>query len=347
MKLDYEPFELEFRHTWNISRISIQADTNYLVRLEHTGITGYGECCIVERYGESAQATERALAQARALFADADPWRYLDIENMLRANFPSLASLRAALEMALLDWLGKALNLPLFKMWGLNPSHSPRSSFSIGLDTPENMRKKVLEVPDDPILKIKLGVDNDREIVRAVREMTDRPIRVDVNEGWKNVTAAAERIQWLHTQNVEFVEQPLPAGKLAETEKLRALSPLPLIADEEVHTSKDIPRIAGAYDGINIKLMKSGGLLESLRMIHVAHALGLKVMLGCMLETSLAVTAAAHLAPLADYCDLDAHRLIIDDPFQGLEVEKGRLILPDRPGIGVEWRGKTAITDNQ
>jgi L-alanine-DL-glutamate epimerase-like enolase superfamily enzyme len=196
----------------------------------------------------------------------------------------------------------------------------------------------VREAGDYEVLKVKLGSDDDREMLTAVRDTTDRPLRVDANEGW-TIAGALERLEWLARLGVEFVEQPLPADRLEQTRALRRRSPLPFFADESVHTAADVPRLVGAFDGINVKLMKCGGLGEALRLIAVARAHGLRVMLGCMIETSLGVTAAAQLAPLADAADLDGNLLIANDPFEGVKVARGRLVLPDAPGLGVVGRG--------
>ena len=221
----------------------------------------------------------------------------------------------AAIDMALRDLAGKRLGAPLWELLGIDPRPTPPTSFTIGLDTPEVVARKVREAGDFEILKIKLGSDEDRAVLEAVRDVTDRPVRVDANEGW-TLEEARERLEWLAGMGVELVEQPLPADQLDESRELRRLSPLPIVADESVHRAADIPRLAEAFDGINIKLMKCGGLGEALRMIHVARAHGMKVMLGCMIESSLAVTAAAHLSPLVDWADLDGNLLVTNDPFR-------------------------------
>jgi L-alanine-DL-glutamate epimerase-like enolase superfamily enzyme len=239
--------------------------------------------------------------------------------------------------MALHDLAGRRLGVPLYELLGLDGSRTPQTSFTIGLDTPEVVARKVKEAAAYPVLKVKMGSADDREVLAAVRDSTDRPIRVDANEGW-TPAEALERLDWLARLRVEFVEQPLPAGQLEETRALRRRSPLPFFADESVHRAEDIPRLAGAFDGINIKLMKCGGLAEAMRMIAVARAHGMRVMLGCMIESSLAITAAAHLSPLVDTADLDGNLLLEDDPFTGASVVDGRIVLPDGPGLGVRRR---------
>ena len=221
-------------------------------------------------------------------------------------------------------------------MLGLNPENAPLTSFSIGIDTPENMQERVREMAHMPIFKIKLGKENDREIITAIRQVTDHTIRVDANEGWKDREEAIKNIEWLEKQNVEFIEQPMPAAMLEETAWLKERSPLPLIADEAVKKTADIPKLAEAYHGINIKLMKSGGILEALSMIHIARAMEMQIMLGCMVETSVAISAAAQIAPLVDYIDLDGNLLLKEDPYTGVKHKTGRLIFNELPGLGIE-----------
>jgi L-alanine-DL-glutamate epimerase-like enolase superfamily enzyme len=243
----------------------------------------------------------------------------------------------AAIDMALRDLAGKRLGVPLYELMGIDPSSMPVTSFTIGMDTPEIVEQKVREAANFKVLKVKMGSKDDDRVLETVRSLTDCPVRVDANEGWALEDAVA-RLEWLQEMGVELVEQPLPADQLDEMRELKKQSPLPLFADESVSHSDDIPRLADAFDGINIKLMKCGGLGEALRMIHVARAHGMKIMLGCMVESSLAVTAAAHIAPLVDFVDLDGNLLISNDPFIGAEVREGRLVLPSEPGLGVRVR---------
>jgi L-alanine-DL-glutamate epimerase-like enolase superfamily enzyme len=206
---------------------------------------------------------------------------------------------------------------------------------SIGIDTPELTKKKVAEAAEFPVLKIKVGLDSDEATLAAVRSVTNKPLRVDANEGWKSKEEAARKINWLQSLGVEFIEQPLPVAMHEETRWLRTKVHMPIFADEACLHLQDIPKLAEAYDGINIKLDKCGGIWEALRMIHTARAHGMKVMLGCMISSSAAIAAAAHLSPLVDYADLDGFLLISNDPFRGVTVEKGQLLLPDRPGLGI------------
>jgi len=219
---------------------------------------------------------------------------------------------------------------------GLDISQTPLTSYSIGIDRPEIIREKVKQAEEYPVLKIKLGGKNDEEIIKNIRGITDKPIRVDANEGWKDRETAAKKIDFLVKQNIELIEQPLPEGMNEETAWLKDRFDIPLIADESVKTAKDIPELRGAFDGINIKLMKSGGILEAFKMIHLAQTFDMDIMLGCMIETSVAISAAAQLAPYARWIDLDGNLLISNDPFSGVKVKEGGLIYPEKAGLGVE-----------
>jgi L-alanine-DL-glutamate epimerase-like enolase superfamily enzyme len=327
---------LDLIHTWTISRNSSDFKQNVFVKLEKDSIVGYGEAAPNVRYGENAELTTQRIEEARHLFTSADFFHYIDIKNELDATILDQSCAKAALDIALMDWIGKALNVPLYKFWGLDTANTPKTSFSIGIDTAEVIKQKVREAAPYPILKVKVGTDRDEEIINAVRSVTDKPIRVDANEGWKTKEEALEKIHWLASKGVEFIEQPMPSTMIEETAWLRERVEMPIVADEAVKSAADIPKLARAYDGINIKLMKSGGLLEALRMIQMAKALKMKIMLGCMIESSVAISAAAHLAPYVDWADLDGNLLISNDPFSGVKVDKGQFVYNDKPGLGVE-----------
>lgn len=329
---------LVLRHTWTIARNSSDYKDNVFVRLERDGVAGWGEAAPNVRYGESAEKTVAALERARRLFKSGDWFGYVDLRRRWEGVIEGQSCACAALDMALLDWVGRKLDVPLYRFFGLDKDKAPVTTFSIGIDTPEVIRRKVREAAEFPVLKIKVGRDNDAEILGAVRDVTDRPLRVDANEGWRDKHVALEKIRWLQGLGVELIEQPLPATMLAETAWLRRRVDIPVIADEAVKTAADIPRLAEAYDGINIKLMKAGGIQEAMQMIHVARAFGMKVMLGCMIASSVAISAAAHLSPLVDYADLDGHLLIANDPFVGVTAPKGRLVLGNETGLGVTER---------
>ncbi|MCU0915282.1 MAG: dipeptide epimerase [Planctomycetes bacterium] len=329
---------LLLRHTWTIARNSSDFKENVFVRLERDGVVGWGEAAPNVRYQQSADETLAALARVRSLIEAGDWFQYVSLRQQWERAIPEESCACAALDMAVLDWVGRKLNVPLYRLLGLDAAQAPVTTFSIGLDTPEMIKQKVKEAGDFPVLKIKVGTANDEQIVGAVREVTDKPLRVDANEGWHDKEQALEKIRWLQRMGVELIEQPLPAARLEETAWLRERVEMPILADEAVTRAADIPRLATAYDGINIKLMKAGGLQEALRMIHIARALGLKIMLGCMIESSVAISAAAQISPLVDYADLDGNLLVSNDPFAGVTVDRGRLILPDRAGLGVSER---------
>jgi len=325
--------ELELTHTFRLARGASDVRQTLVLELEEEGLVGLGEAAPIDRYDQDCASAARA-AEAMAQHLTS-PLAYDSAASSVAV--PGEVAAEAAMDMAVCDLAGKKLGVPLYELMGIDPRQAPVTSFTIGMDTPEVVEAKVREAGEYEVLKIKMGSDEDRQILEAVRGVTDRPLRVDANEGW-TLEGAQSRLEWLESMGVELVEQPLPAGQLEEMRELRRLSPLPLFADESVYRAADIPRLAGAFDGINIKLMKCGGLGEARRMIAVARAHGMQVMLGCMVESSLAITAAAHLSPLVDFADLDGNLLIDNDPFVGVTVKGGRLVLPEGPGLGVRPR---------
>ncbi len=337
MQLRWRLHELHLRHPFTIARGSSVTRQVVVTELEHDGIVGRGEAAPITRYGESVESVQRFLSTLD-LKSFPDPFLLESILDAVDAHQPGNAAAKTSVDIALHDWIGKRLGVPLWKYWGLDPSRAPLTSFTIGIDSPAVVEEKVREAEGFPILKIKLGGDDDKAVMRAVRKATDRLVRVDANEGWKTKEEAVARIHWLEQEGVEFVEQPLPASEISATAWVRDRVTMPLIADENSLRLHDVPALMGAFDGINIKLMKCTGLREARKMIHAARACHMKVMIGCMIETSVGITAGAHLTPLLDYADLDGNILITDDPFAGVRVENGRLILPDDPGLGVHPR---------
>jgi L-alanine-DL-glutamate epimerase-like enolase superfamily enzyme len=326
---------LFLQHTWTISRNSSDYKDNVFIRITRDGVSGYGEAAPNVRYGEDSGMTTERINAVKPLFDKYDLWQFAELKDEIFKTITDQNCARCALDIAIMDWIGKKLNIPLYKFLGLNKDKTAVTSYSIGIDTPEVIKQKIHEAESYPILKIKVGKENDEEIMDTVRSVTDKIIRVDANEGWKTKELALEKIKWLKTMGVEFVEQPMPADMLAESQWLRERVDLPIVADEAVKTAADIPKLATAYDGINIKLMKAGGIQETLRMIQLAKAMNLKIMLGCMIESSVAIAAAAHLTPLVDWADLDGNLLLREDPFSGLKVEKGKIILNDQAGLGI------------
>ena len=334
MKLSWKQYDLQLRHTFRTSRSASDVTNVIITEFEHEGIIGYGEASPIKRYKEdigtvTAFLKKLHLAEFQSPFLLEDILRYVD--SIAEGN----ASAKCAVDIALHDWIGKKLNVPLYQLLGLNPKETPPSSFTIAIDSKEIIEQKVREAEEFPILKVKLGSENDKQIINTIRAITDKKLYIDANEGWKEKHLALERIKWLCDQNVEFVEQPMPASQYDDLKWLHGKSDLPLIADESVHRLQNIPELAEAFDGINIKLMKCTGLREAMRMINAARAFNMKVMMGCMIETAVGISAAAQLAPLLDYADLDGNVLITNDPFDGVRNIGGELRLLNKPGIGV------------
>ncbi|MBN1208394.1 MAG: dipeptide epimerase [Myxococcaceae bacterium] len=332
-QLNARVIELPLRHAWTISRGTSTSKRNVLVELRSGGHVGFGEAAPNVRYGESAETVLEALSRLEPVL-DGDLRCFRELSEALQEALPGNGAAKAALDIALHDLAGKALGAPLYRLLGLNPQRMPITSFSIGIDEPETLARKVREAEPYPVLKVKLGAERVREVFGAVRAATSKVVRVDANEAW-GPQEALEHIEWLATQGVELVEQPLPAADVEGAKWLRARSPLPLVADEALLRASDVPRLAEGYHGINVKLQKAGGIREALRTIDVARACGLKVMIGCMVETSVGIAAAAHLGPLADWLDLDGNLLLSEDPFIGHPVVEGRIQLGEGNGLGV------------
>ncbi len=334
-RLETEIVRLKLRDTWTVATSTSDYRDNLHLRFTAQGVTGLGEGAPLARYGERAPEAQQALESLRGWIEKADPWQFARLMEEIFRRLPGQYAAKCALDVALMDWVGKKLGVPLYRYFGLDPGQTPVTTYSIGIDTPEVTRRKVREAEEFPVLKIKVGLAGDEATLEAVRSVTRKPLRVDANEGWKTKEEAVRKIHWLEKQGVEFVEQPLPAALIEETRWVRSRVHIPIIADEACLHPADIPKLVGAYDGVNIKLAKCGGILQAWRMIQVARSLGLKTMLGCMIESSVAVTAAAHLSPLVDYADLDGNLLIANDPWRGVQVRRGKLILPDGPGLGL------------
>jgi L-Ala-D/L-Glu epimerase len=336
MKLRFRPYTLELKHAFTIATSSRTTTPVMMVEIEKDGVVGYGEASMPPYLGETHESAAAFLARVE-LGRFSDPFQLEEILPAIDAIAPGNCAAKAAVDIALHDWVGKKFGAPLHRLWGLNPAKTPVTSFTIGIDTADMVRQKTREAEIYKIIKVKLGrgSENDRMMIEAIRQVTDKPITVDANQGWKERDEALRMIEWLAARGVEFIEQPMPKEQIDDTAWLHARSPLPLIADESVQRLADVARARGVFHGINIKLMKSTGLREAHTMIVLARALGLKVMLGCMTETSCAISAAAQLSPLADWADLDGALLIKNDLFDGATIVDGKVMLPDRPGIGV------------
>lgn len=333
MLFSTETIRLNLNHPFRIAREYSEYKQNVLVRISDGGFTGIGEAAPSFYYEEDAGSVMRVIKEASTLVAD-DPFELEDTMIRLASRFPSDSSARAAVDIALHDLVAQRLGVPLHRWLGLDPSRTPVTSFTIGIDEPKKVLSKVREATGYPALKVKLGSEQDLKIMHTIRSETDARIRIDANGGW-TVDQAVEMVKRLSDFDVELVEQPLPPGSPKDWSKVREAASMPIIADESVLTSSDVPAMVGLVDGINVKLMKCGGIREALRLIHTARAHGMLVMIGCMIESSVAITAAAHLSPLADYADLDGNLLISNDPMVGVTVQNGHLVLPQEPGIGI------------
>ncbi len=333
--LETEIVRLNLRHAWTTVMSSSMYRDNLHLRFTRDGITGRGEGAPIVRYHEDAESAKRAVQSVSQHVAASDPWRFQKMMAGIFSRIHGEYAAKAAIDIAIMDWIGQKLGIPLYRYFGLDRDDTPVTTLSIGIDTPEVTRQKIREAADFPVLKIKVGLQSDEATIQAVRTVTPKPIRVDANEGWRDREEAVRKINWLESQGAEFVEQPMPASMIEETRWVRRRVHIPIIADEACLHPRDIPRLVDAYDGVNIKLMKCGGILEAYRMIQIAKSLGMKTMLGCMIETSIGVTAAAHLSPLVDYADLDGNLLIANDPYVGVRVKKGKLLLSEAPGLGL------------
>ena len=335
MTLKFFPYELKLQHVFTVATYTRTTTPDVQVEIEYDGVTGYGEASMPPYLGQTVNSVT-AFLQKVDLAQFNDPFQIEDILTYVDSLSPADSAAKAAVDIALHDLVGKLLGAPWYRIWGLDAAKAPNTTFTIGIDTKEVVRQKTLECADKfNILKVKLGRDNDKEMIETIRSVTNLPIAVDANQGWKDREKALDMIHWLKERGIVMVEQPMPKEQLDDMAWLTERSPLPTFADEAIQRLADIRRIEGAYTGINIKLMKCTGMREAWKMLNYARARGMKVMVGCMTETSCAVSAAAQLAPVVDFADLDGNLLIANDRFKGMEVVKGKITLPDRPGIGV------------
>lgn len=337
MRLSAEALDLKLAQPFHIARGVQREANNVLAHIEHDGLVGTGEGAPKTYYGETPASALAALTLFAHELGD-DPGAIEDILARLDRTLHGNAAAKTAVDIALYDLMGQRLGVPLYRLWGLSDAHPLATSYTIAINTPAVMAANARTAGAIyPVLKIKLGTPHDVAMVRAVREATNATLRVDANAAWTAKEAIAT-INALVPYNVEFVEQPVARGDLEGLRLVREHVDVPIIADESCETLEDVARLAGRVDGVNIKLMKSGGLHHALMMIHAARAHHMRVMIGCMIESSVAITAAAHLTPLVDYADLDGALLLAQDPFEGVTFDHGRIILPNRPGLGVRPR---------
>lgn len=335
MKLRFYPYEVQLAHTFTVASYSRTTTPDVQVEIEYDGFTGYGEASMPPYLGHTVESVTSFLSKVD-LSRFADPFCIEDILAYVDSLSEGDAPAKAAIDIALHDLVGKLLGQPLYRLWGYNPAKAPATSFTIGIDTAEVVRQKTLECACKyRVLKIKVGLDNDEEMIRTVRSVTDLPLVVDANQGWTDREKALDEILFLHSMGVRMVEQPMAYSRKDDIAWITERSPIPIFADEGIQRLKDLPAIRGVYSGINIKLMKCTGLCEARKMMAFARAEGMKVMVGCMTETSCATSAAAQLSPEVDFADLDGNLLISNDLFSGMTVEDGMVRLPDRPGIGL------------
>lgn len=335
LHLRFFPYELKLAHVFTVATYSRTTTPDVQVEITYDGVTGYGEASMPQYLGQTVQSVSTFL-QKVDLEQFTDPFQLDDILTYVDSLSSGDTAAKAAVDIALHDLVGKLLGAPWYKIWGLNKAKAPSTTFTIGIDTADVVRQKTRECADRfNILKVKLGRDNDKEMIETIRSVTNLPIAVDINQGWKDREKALDMILWLKEKGIVMVEQPMPKEQKDDIAWVTERSPLPIFADEAIQRLSDIKKVEGAYTGINIKLMKCTGMREAWKMLNYARAVGMKVMVGCMTETSCAVSAAAQLSPAVDFADLDGNLLITNDRFRGMEVVKGKITLPDTPGIGV------------
>lgn len=335
LRLSFEPYELQLRHTFTVSSYSRKTTPGVQVRIDYEGFTGYGEASMPPYLGQSVETVTNFLSKVD-LNQFKDPLQMENILSYIDSLSPGDGAAKAAIDIALHDLTGKLIGLPWWRIWGLDAAKAPDTTFTIGIDTPEIVREKTMECADRfNILKVKVGLDNDKEMISTIREVTDLPLAVDANQGWKDREKALDEIFWLSENGVVMVEQPMAKERMEDNAWITERSPIPVFADEAIQRLSDITSVKGAYHGINIKLMKCTGMREAWKMVNYARAEGMKVMVGCMTETSCAVSAAAQLSPAVDFADLDGNLLITNDLFKGMEVINGKITLSELPGIGL------------
>ena len=334
LKFSFKPYELQLKHTFTIASNSRTTTAVMLTQLEWEGVTGYGEASMPPYLGESHQTATKFLSSLN-LDQFKDPFRMEEILEYVDAAMPGNCAAKASVDIALHDLVGKLLNQPLYRIWGYSPEKTPLTTFTIGMAKSEEVVTKTKEAAAFKILKVKIGGGNDEEMIKSVRSVTNVPLCVDVNQGWKDRQEALDKAHWLKEQGVVFIEQPFDKHNFDDSAWLTQHSPLPIMADEALQRIGDLDRIHGVYSGINCKLMKCTGMREAHKIIEMAKSLNMKTMMGCMTETSCAVSAASQLSPLVDWADLDGNLLISNDLFDGMKVVEGKIVLTDLAGIGI------------
>jgi L-Ala-D/L-Glu epimerase len=338
MTLRFRPYTLQLRHVFTVAVNSRTTTPVVLTEIEYDGLVGYGEASMPPYLGESHETATAFLARVD-LTPFSNPFEMETILASVDAIAPGNPAAKAAVDIALHDLVGKLMKQPWYNIWGYDPAQAPVTTFTIGIDTPDVVKAKTREAAEYKVLKIKLGRDTDKTMVEAIRSVTNVPLSGDANQGWTDRQLALEMIHWLKERGFLYVEQPLPKERVDDLAWLTERSPLPIIGDEGVQRLPDVRKAHGVYSGVNIKLMKSTGMREAQKMLQLARGLGMKVMLGCMTETSCGISAASHLSPMVDWADLDGALLIANDIFSGTTIVNGKVTLTNRPGIGVVASG--------
>jgi L-alanine-DL-glutamate epimerase-like enolase superfamily enzyme len=340
MKLKFRPVDLQLKYTFTVATFSRTMTPSVQVEIEYDGIIGYGEAAMPQYLGESS-ASVMAFLERVNLEQFRSPFEMEDILNYVDGITENNTAAKASVDIALHDLVGKLIGQPWYKIWGLNIDKIPPTTYTIGIDEPDVVRKKTREYANDfKILKVKLGGANDKEMINTIREVTDLPIAIDANQGWKDKHYALDMIHWLKEKGIVVIEQPMSKKKLDDIAWITQNSPLPIFADESLQRLTDIMKLKHAFNGINIKLMKCTGMREAWKMVNMARALDLKIMIGCMTETSCAISAAAQLSAAVDFCDLDGNLLIAPtaDLYNGATLQNGKMMPTDLPGIGIVKR---------
>ena len=337
MELSFVPFDAQMKHAFAIATSVRTTTPIVLTQITYDGVTGYGEAAMPPYLGET-QASVIEFLKKVDLSKFSSPFLIDDIMKYVDSIAINNTAAKAAVDIALHDLVGKLMGQPWWKIWGFDPTVCPNTSFTVGFDTEDIVKEKTKEASPYKVIKVKLGRDEatDKMMINTIRSVTDTVICVDANQGWKDKHYALDMIHWLNERNVKMIEQPMSKYLLDETAWLTENSPLPIYADEACQRLVDIQKLKGAYTGINIKLMKCTGLREAREMVSLAEALNMKLMIGCMTETSCAISAAAQLAPKMEWADLDGNLLIKNDCYTGMTIVDGKITLNDKPGIGIE-----------
>ena len=335
MKFSFKPYTLDLKHVFTVAVHSRSTTPVMLTEIEYEGIKGYGEASMPPYLGESQETATAFLSKVNLEQFD-DPFEMEKILDYVDSIAEKNTAAKASVDIALHDLVGKLMNQPWYKIWGYDKTKTPYTTFTIGIDTPDVVRQKVKEAAEFKLLKVKLGKDNDKEMIETIRSVTDVPLTADANQGWKDKEYAIDMINWLNDKNVLYVEQPMPKEMIDENAWLTQNSPLPVLGDESIQRLTDLIKMKDVYSGVVIKLMKCTGMREANKMLSLARSFNMKVMIGCMTETSCAISAAAQLSPMTDWADLDGALLIKNDPYEGMQVIDGKVTLTDYPGIGLK-----------